>query len=850
MLEAFDVVVVDDPDDPAMPRLARSLDGQAPWWRADPGADRWPGSAPWLLLLRESDRVAPGGVAALRAAAGAVVRAREAQTGVAVDALWIDLVLSAGSPPRASRLLLRRGASRFLRSVAAPDPPRSATAVATIELDAATLAPLGLAARPTALVAVPTPVVEPLDLAVVALTGGGDAAGSMAGAAVGGAPWLAFGAAGWLDALGRQELQDKTTVLVGGGASAVFLCRSDERRARWQRFEPALGDALDVVVVVCRREDLRAALAEDVASIGDVAAAVVRTASAAGSVSFHDVGTGTAARLAPGPVPAVIALTVPAARADAGGAGVTGADVNRPGPDAAGRAPAAGWAPRAVTALELVWDGATRRLLLASELAPLDPAAFPSRVVIGGVEVVPFPGSAPLVAQPGAGVVGFCPTAGLNDCSSLYRRAELGRAELGRRIGIRLDGYDVPGADSGLFVHRAPSPIEDRGPGTVAVEPTTVLVGMPPVRSGMAGRGDGGPTTVVLRHPDALGAVAERQDLGEIGVFAGLGPGLAVMADPQRCTVDGPLGTVGYGRVRPRPGDGAGPVAGRRRARWYGLAPDTLAVPLQAWETAQGPRYTAGGPPRTARGPVDPTARFVHTLGWAVRAGTPRTAAVHEWYHPHQRRWRYGSDAEEGVSGGWRHTRVICGLEPVPTVAHVALYRTVRPGGETVLHAVAEHRSAAQPLAGWLRIMEEAAAWPDLDTALDLNTALDLDTARPQPFPGAWPVFLVHGEGIEPTRTVSPAVWRSRGAAVRTVVGYIDPPAGLDELAWLVAQHPPAAPAAGRLADARQRWPYAREDAWRLGLRAAGAGARTARLAAAKAEAAASAAAARRKGRS
>ncbi|MGD9754543.1 MAG: hypothetical protein AB7W59_26430, partial [Acidimicrobiia bacterium] len=342
---------------------------------------------------------------------------------------------------------------------------------------------------------------------------------------------------------------------------------------------------------------------------------------------------------------------------------------------------------------------------------------------------------------------------------------------------------------------------------------------------------------VVLRHPDVLGAVVGREDLRDLGVFASVGPGLAAAPAPDRCPVQGAGTVVGYGRVRPVPGDAAGPVAGSRRC-WYGIAPDRLAVPLQEWETVQGPRYTAGRAPRGPGGELDRTARFVHTIGWVLRVGTPRTVGLHEWYHPHTRRWRYGSDPTEGFAGGWRHLGVIAALEAIPSSAHVALYRTVRSGGDTVVHAVRSiDGGIAEPLAGWVRVADVAAAGLDGRRAAELAaTATPPATPSARPWPGAWPLYEVAGGNDEPTATVQPGPLLARGAAVRAVLGYVAPPEGFDELAWLDAQFPPPAPPDTPLGTVGRVWPQVREEALRAGWRAAAVAGRGARLAAARAK--------------
>ena len=797
-------------------------------------AGDFPGTAPWVLTLAESDWLAPDAIEIiLRLAAG---------EGEAAGLYRLGLLAAPGWAPSPERLLVRRASLGAAASAAAGPGPLPTSAAArsllegapVVEVATATVAPLGLAARGSA--SAPRwlePAGLGLDLDSCEVLGWemDQIAARIEGSGDG---WILLGGPGWVPQLAAIDVERKAAVLVGNGAAAVVFCHDPQRRAAWQTLHPAVGETVQVAAIVCRIGDLVEALdPPDVANGVESPESTVLAESpesavlarllgiAAGSgmgCAYRHVGQGVLRHGSPGAAgiaPSVNVLIPPATVPRDRGAlpvWVAGTSLDT--------AELAGWAPRSVLPLELVFDRAQRALLLSSPFAPLPAADFPERTVIGGVDGLAFPGTQPVFvhdgwrlyagpeappSEPGGAsgrLLGYFPRGALNDCSSLYRRSELGRAALQRLFGADLGSLVLPGSDvaletaleaaletaldAALMVYRAPSPWPDPQIGASSEQVCADRAGEEYATS-VVEVFDGAPAPMIFRHPDVLG-VAFQADRP-----ARRGAGLAASAAPDRRPVRGVDTVVGHGRVVSRAGDGEELGPG---GVWHGLAPPGDAAPLLRWESEQGPRYSTQGRPRRADGSPDRSARFVHMLGWARPAGTPGAVALYEWFHPRRRRWLYGSDPEEGHAGGFRLQGRVCGLDHRPGPAGVALYRSpLGRSGATLVHCVAAEAavSLVEPLNGWLQLPVELGATPA--GAAGETPPAQTPPAQTTPWPGAWPVVeMVRGEG-ERRVTAHPLVLLRQGWVARSVLGYtVGPGAGAgvgpgmteDEVSWLL----------------------------------------------------------------
>lgn len=583
-----------------------------------------------------------------------------------------------------------------------------------------------------------------------------------------------------------------------------------------------MGESLELVALICRRSDLQAALViadrSGRTTPGQLVETVLALAARTGSgCSYHHVGTASGALsvhtpevLSPSPdtVSVVVPQVAMCSDALAGGSPgcCSGARRHRQPIEPALEY---SFASRSVVPLELVFDARHRRLLLASPLAPVSEESFPQRVVIGGIDGSALPGTDAVVADGSdlhrvsptpdldilKGTLGYFPRGALNDCTSLFDRAELGKAMLRRRFGLDVAHLPVPGAELGLMMYRMPGPDSaDGDPVTSGSELDTSLV--------QVADGDRFPT--VFTHPDALGLAYQA------GRQARPGPAIATVTGPQLRPLHAPFGVVGFARVHPRWGDVAEVDA---LGCWSGLAPSTDRVPLLRWDSDEGPRYTTVGRPLTPSGAPDHSARFVHTVG-LVRPAPPinlgesgkggadaGVVSLFEWYHRRRRVWFYGTEPDEQRQGGFQRIAVVGGLDVQPGPAHVALLRSRARRGGARLHVVSVEagRSPLEQLAGfvlgaWPGSMPDEQARPYGSAR---STSEEFEQIHPIPWPGSWPVFEMHRPGDQPCRTTEPGPLLRGGSSVGAVVGYVPERGhGEPQIAWLRAalNLPPVGP--------------------------------------------------------
>ena len=99
--------------------------------------------------------------------------------------------------------------------------------------------------------------------------------------------WLIIATPAWQELLRRAGSADKAALRIASGAGAVALCRTPERRPAWERFEPTVGDRLDVVALICRRRQLAAALVEARSVSDGVQRVLAQAQHAPAGCSYH-----------------------------------------------------------------------------------------------------------------------------------------------------------------------------------------------------------------------------------------------------------------------------------------------------------------------------------------------------------------------------------------------------------------------------------------------------------------------------------------------------------------------------------------------------------------------------------
>lgn len=434
------------------------------------------------------------------------------------------------------------------------------------------------------------------------------------------------------------------------------------------------------------------------------------------------------------------------------------------------------WSPRHIIEVELVLDPARPDLpMLSSSLAPLPASPFAARVVIGGLERYPFPGSRPLcrrIAEDGVSyhgelpdaapagetyeVLGYAPEIPLVDMSPLVHRWAAGANELRAMFGLHLPEWPPLGIN-GYAVHRLPSRL---GEGQAPAVAATFVIELP-------GRPIG------ARHPDTL--VTARQ----LGLVARPGPGLADRPFLGSCAVDFVGGGRGHGRLEPIGADLGMPSA---VATVWGPAPDLRRVPLVEWRCEGQQRLTVGDAPlvlRRGRLVVDAAAELVGTLGMVAPVGTGEQP-LYELFHRGRGLWAYATAPEADLAYGYEVVRVVGETLRVRTARGVGLLRWHdRRSGHLTVGFVTSRPALA--LYGWLDLVSLAVPDDDGDRSFEWSTPL----AR-HPVPGGMPVVrLVAAAGGEvSTAAVEPFL--RRGWACASVLGFA--PATVSEPEQLIAE--------------------------------------------------------------
>ncbi|MFN0029676.1 MAG: hypothetical protein ACKV2O_21185 [Acidimicrobiales bacterium] len=817
---ALDVVVESHPEEPAFPRLRASIERSDPLWAGElfrlprhsmtgDEEDRnpWvrnplPGTAPWVLMLLESDIVGFGALGALESLVGTVKP----------EITLVRLVLGELSvrSPAPERLLVRR---RHSSAGMAEEGPGLAVAcssrlIAPLGIMVEETSPdngnrRGISGPPNAL-----PFWSPgPDWGEPAMVLGGDAPDAgwtmseLAREALApGAAWVLLASPDWRQWPVSVQAARRAALLVDGGASAIVLCRADATdppAPAWARAAVAVGDAVEVAAMVCQRADLKAVIQSVSRHVSAVVEAIIAAASRDGGCSFHLVGQQVVnqERVVPRFTNAVVSvpIVVPAAAPNALGVSASGVDPR----SSAGAGGVASFSSRSVQPLELVFDARQRRLLLSTPLAPLPIERYPERVVIGGVEGFAYPGtdavttlegdrlsssSAPVplhrfddrLPPPTNELLGHFPRGALNDCASLHEVGELGKAALRRSFGRDIAHLVVPGAQDGLMVHRAPRD---------ARCPKSATVSAPGSGTVVLNLGRSPSDSLVFRHPDAFGLAAA------FGVSVRAGPWVTDRPTPHSRPLRFPYGLIGYGRTTPEFGDAAetGP-----EGRWWGLAPARDLVPLLRWSSRQGPRYTTSDRPRLASGKADRHASFTHVLGWVLRVDDETAAdnsglcPIFEWFHPRRRAWWYGSDPEEKRRSGFRRMGIIGALDHRRGAAHVPLFRSSTRRGATTLHTARSEAGGRheEQLAGWLRATTATLPYPWSVEGFDPAGGEQL---QPAPWPGAWPVFELTHHQHAPKLGFASASIMAQGWMLASMVGYVaERGAPRPEVGWLL----------------------------------------------------------------